>query len=330
MDSLRVSVVIPCYNAAAYLEQAVQSVLEQSREILEIIVVDDGSSDDSVAIAQRLGARVVHLSRNLGPAAARNRGIQEAHGDVIVFLDADDYWVPTHCADVVGLLEEHPECAVAFSRIHRFGAGEESVSPVFLAADTPTPALWHLLRDNIVPQSAVAVRRSMFAEHGGYDESRRHSEDYELWLRLARHAPFVCTNAVSVHYRLHAQQVSRDLELMLRTRWDVKLRFWREATRHEAPGFVQRLEDVLLNVWNDTLRGAWLTRDQKLFRAALGLHDLVPHSAPTNRRWRRRYSLAWRGWIMLSRIWELLPEPAQRFARPALTAALAPHQRRVS
>ena len=330
IESLRISVVIPCYNAAAYLEQAVRSVQNQTREVMEIIVVDDGSRDDSRAIAKRLGARVVELPGNSGPAAARNRGIEASNGDVIAFLDADDYWAPTHCADVVSLLEHHPECAVAFSRIHRFGTGEESVSPVFLAADTPTPSLWHLLRDNIVPQSAVAVRRSVFLEHGGYDEARRHSEDYELWLRLARHAPFVSTNAVSVHYRMHEQQVSRNLELMLSTRWDVKLRFWRDAARREPPGFVQRLEDVLLNVWNDTLRSAWLTRDQELFRTALALHDMVPHSAATWRRWKRRYRTAWYAWVTLSRAWERMPRGAKRLARPAIASLFAPHQRRVS
>ena len=330
MDPLRISVVIPCYNAAAYVEQAVRSAQTQTRAIVETIVVDDNSRDDSAAIAEGLGAHVVRLPVNGGPAAARNRGIREARGDVIAFLDADDYWTSTHCADVVGLLEEHPECSVAFSRIHRFGSGEESVSPVFLTADTPTPSLWHLLRDNIVPQSAVAVRREAFAKHGDYDESLRHSEDYELWLRLARHAPFVCTNAVSVHYRLHERQVSRDREVMLGTRWDVKLRFWRDATVNEAPGFVQRLEDVLLNVWNDTLRSAWLTRDEKLFRTSLALHDLVPHSAAAHRQWKRRYFVAWRAWRTLSHVWDRLPASAKQFARPAITRLFAPHRRRVS
>ena len=330
MDPLRISVVIPCYNAAAYLEQAVRSVQAQTRPVLETIVVDDGSHDAAAAIAEGLGARVVRLLHNTGPAAARNRGIRESRGEVIAFLDADDYWTPTHCSDVVGMLEDHPECSVAFSRIHRFGTGEESVSPVFLTADTPTPSLWHLLRDNIVPQSAVAVRRAAFANHGGYDESLRYSEDYELWLRLARHAPFVCTNAVSVHYRMHDSQVSRDLEVILNTRWEVKLRFWRDATLNEAPGFVQRIEDVLLNVWNDTLRSAWLTRDEPAFRTSLALHDLVPHSAATHRQWKRRYSLWWHIWLGLSRIWELLPTSTKRFARPTLSALFAPHRRRVS
>src|SRR5207253_8119843 len=103
--------------------------------------------------------------------------------------------------------ERHPECAVAFSRVRRFGQDEESLTPVIIGEDddetlTPIvipenqamPVLWHLLRGNLVPQSTVITRRSTLEENGGYDASRSLAEDYELWLRLSQSHPFVCTH----------------------------------------------------------------------------------------------------------------------------------------
>jgi glycosyltransferase involved in cell wall biosynthesis len=294
--------------------------MTQTREVDEVIVVDDGSTDDSAAIAERLGAKCIRMPRNSGPGAARNRGIAEARGEVIAFLDADDYWGRWHCEDVVVLLERHPECAVAFSRIRRFDATGETLSPAYLQENVATPLLWHLFRDNVVPQSTAVVRRAILLQHGGYDESRRHSEDYELWLRLAHDHTFVCTHTVTANYRLHAGQATRELERMLAGRWEVKHDLWQEATERESRAFVEQLEASLLSVWTATLKGAWWERDERLFRAALGLHDLIPQGAPTLRRWQRRYKLSWRAWLLLSRTWERMPGLAKDLARPVLSA----------
>jgi glycosyltransferase involved in cell wall biosynthesis len=324
VTSQSISAVIPCYNGAAFLEEAVRSAMTQTRKVDEVIVIDDGSTDDSRAIAERLGATCIRMPAHSGPGAARNRGIVSARGDVIAFLDADDYWTPTHCEDVAALLERHSDCAVAFSRIRRFDQTEESLSPVYLTEEFATPVLWHLIKDNIVPQSTAVVRRAILLQHGGYDESRWHSEDYELWLRLAQHHLFVCTNTVTASYRLHPGQATRDFERMLRGRWDVKHQFWKDAATRESRVFIRLLEASLLSVWDTTLKGAWWARDERLFLAALALHELVPHSSRARRRWQRRYGASWRAWLMLARAWDGLPGSTKNLARPTLTSLFAP------
>lgn len=323
MTRLRISAVIPCYNGAAFLEEALRSVLAQTRAPDEILVVDDGSTDDSASIARRAGATCITLAQNSGPGAARNHGISRASGDLIAFLDADDFWMPTHLADVASLLERYPESPVAFSRIHRFG-DDDLISPASIPAGAPTFMFWQLIEENIVAQSAAVVRRETLLQHGGYNAARRYSEDYELWLRLARHHSFVCTNAVTAGYRVHPQQATHDVVRMLHGRWDVKHQFWREATVDEPRAFVQQLEHLLLHVWKLTLKDAWWERDGTLLAAALSLHDLVPHSAASFRRWSWRVRLGWRPWLILGRVWERLPRPAQELVRPSLTALLGP------
>jgi glycosyltransferase involved in cell wall biosynthesis len=319
-----ISAVIPCYNTAAFLEEAVRSAMTQTRKVDEVIVIDDGSTDESRAVAERLGVVCIRMPAHAGPGAARNRGIAAARGELIAFLDADDYCAPTHCEDVASLLERHSDCAVAFSRIRRFDQAEESLSRIYLTEDFATPILWHLIKDNIVPQSTAVVRRAILLQHGGYDESRWHSEDYELWLRLSQHHLFVCTNTVTASYRLHPGQATRDLESMLRGRWGVKHQFWQDATTRESAVFVRRLEAALLSVWDATLKAAWWARDDRLFLAALALHELVPGSVATRKRWLRRYGTSWRAWVMLGRAWDGLPGSTKNFARPVLASLFSP------
>ena len=322
---LRISAVIPCHNGAEFLAEAIRSVQAQTRPVQELIVVDDASMDDSAEIAERLGARVIRMPNNVGPSASRNRGIREARGDVVAFLDADDYWMPEHCARVVPLLEAYPQCAVAFSRIRFVGDDDGApASPIHLPDDTPSWVLWRLIRENILTQSAAIVRRATLQQHGGYDESRRYSEDYELWLRLARDTQFVCTNAITVSYRLHPHQVSRDRARMVQGGWDVRYHFWKEACLNESREFVARLESLLSSMWNATLSSAWWTRNEDLFIAALALHERIPNCADVYKRWLRRYRLSWGGWVMLSKTWERLPRPTKEFAKPKLRAIFAP------
>jgi glycosyltransferase involved in cell wall biosynthesis len=187
-----VSVVIPSYNAATYLPQALASIRTQLRAPDEIVVVDDGSTDDSPELARRAGARVLRTPTNGGPAAARNLGIREARGDVVAFLDADDLWEPTHLAVLLQLLERHPSAVLAFSRERRIG-GWEGEHPRVLPENEAVDAFWPLLRKNFIPQMGVVARRDALSAVGGYDESMRYAEDYDLWLRLALRFPFLCT-----------------------------------------------------------------------------------------------------------------------------------------
>src|SRR5687768_8248493 len=116
-----VSVVIPCHNGEAFLEETLLSVRAQLRQPDEIIVVDDASTDGSAEIARRLGATCIPTGVNVGLPAARNFGIRHARGSLIALLDADDVWLPDHLRSVVDLLERHPETGVGFGRVRLFG-----------------------------------------------------------------------------------------------------------------------------------------------------------------------------------------------------------------
>ncbi len=311
-----VSVVIPSYNSARYLAQAVGSVRAQRRPVDEIIVVDDCSGDDSARLAVTLGASCLSTGRNSGPARARNVGVGAARGDVIAFLDADDWWDPGHTEAIIGLLDRFPEAGVAFSRIRRCGAwtGE---SARFIPASQPMDVFWVQLRDNIVPQMAVAVRRDALLAAGGYDEAMRWAEDYDLWLRLARrHVPFVCTHEVTANYRGHDSQATEQPLELIRGAYEARQRVYRSVLA-EDPDTAGRVADELRRVWERLLRQAWRSRDPAFYALAIDLGDLVPGGAAIQRRWRRARVL-WPGWLAATRLWDRIPPKARRALRAPL------------
>ena len=311
-----ISVVIPCYNSAAYLGEAIGSVRAQRRTVDEIIVVDDGSSDNSRDLATSLGARCLSTGRNGGPARARNLGVRAARGDVIAFLDADDWWEPGHVEAVVGLLDRFPEAGVAFSRVRRCGAWSGE-SARFIPQNQPMDVFWISLRDNIVPQMAVAARRDALLAAGGYDESMRYAEDYDLWLRLARrHVLFVCTHQVTANYRgHHTQATGRPLEL-IRGSYEARRRLL-TSVQAEDPERANRMAGEMRAVWGRLMKQAWRSRDAGFFSLALGLGDLVPGAQQVQRRWRRARAL-WPAWVAATRLWDRVPPRLQRGLRAPL------------
>jgi hypothetical protein len=179
-DRPRVSVVIPCFNCGPYLEQTVDSVLEQTLDGIEVIIVDDGSTDDSVAVARRLieehpGASIRLLEqRNSGhPGYTRNTGVLRAGAEYVLCLDADDMLAPTFLETSVGALDAHPDAGFAYTDQQHFGAVNTSV-PV-LDYDFRT-----LTRLNIVGVASV-FRRSVWEEVGWFETHRRY-EDWDFWI----------------------------------------------------------------------------------------------------------------------------------------------------
>ena len=216
---------------------------------------------------------------NVGPGAARNHGIAATTGELVAFLDADDYWMPTHVEDVAGLLERYPESAVAFSRIRRFGE-EELIAPEHVPEGPPSNMFWQLIEENIVAQSSAVVRRDILVRNGRYDATLRYSEDYDLWLRLARRYPFVCTSAVTACYRVHPNQASRNVTQMVLGRWRVKNHFWSVAKTKETPAFVEQLETQMLSRLAYGLQSAWDERNE----AQCAQHWQCANSSPTAQR----------------------------------------------
>lgn len=216
-----VSVVMPAYNAAPYLEAAIRSVLEQDYPAVELIVVDDGSSDGTPEFAAGFGERVrVLCQQNAGPAAARNRGMAAARGELVAFLDADDVWLPGKLRAQVDYLRDHPEVGVVYGGFLRWSAapdGSFGPPPVPPGADPGEPLVreqsgWiytGLLFDNIVHVITAMLRKPVIDRLGGFDETLRTGEDYDFWLRASRLFQAAKLNRTLAWYRLHAASTTR-------------------------------------------------------------------------------------------------------------------------
>jgi len=187
------SVVIPAYNAAETLAEAIESVLAQTCQDFEIVVVDDGSSDDTAAVAASFtDPRVrVYSQPNAGPSAARNLGIAHAAGEYVSSLDSDDLWLPDYLAEMGRALREHPQAQFAYTHAwildERSGRFRETPTAAWHQPHTPLlepeEFLVACLKRNCV--NAATIHRDVFERVGGYDPSLSHGEDWELWLRIA-------------------------------------------------------------------------------------------------------------------------------------------------
>ena len=182
-----VSVVIPTYNRAVFLKEALASVLAQTYRPLEVIVVDDGSTDETPRLITRYPV-VYHRKAKGGPASARNRGILFSKGELIAFLDSDDLWLPEKVEKQVAFFERHPqEVAVQPEEIWI-----KNGRRLFPKAKhrKPNGYFFHrAVKLCVVSPSGIMLRRKVFEEIGLFDEAFPVCEDYELWLRLAVRYP---------------------------------------------------------------------------------------------------------------------------------------------
>lgn len=303
---MTIAAIIPCRNGGAFLDEALASVHAQSLAVDEIIVVDDGSTDDSVQIARAAGATVLSTPSPRGGAAARNLGWRHARSDLLAFLDADDRWLPHHCATVAALLDAHPTVVLGFGGAERVGLSRGRFNPV-LPNGVPVDARIESAIWCVVPQMAVIIRRAALEAVGGYDESLTVSQDFELFARLSRLGPFIGAPEITAEYRQHPTQVTRtkSREIMVacarvRARSLAALR--REASAEE----VAEAEGRIRQIWLADLRGAWRNGDRATFDALVEA-AATPRAADAQiRRWRRRGRWGWRPYHALRRVWNLL------------------------
>lgn len=190
-----ISVILPTYNRAGYLERSMASVLAQRRPCGELIVVDDGSTDETPALVARLAAkspipvRSLH-QENRGAAAARNTGIGAARGEFIAFLDSDDWWLPHKLAVQAAALQANPGRLIAHTREIWFRHGQRVNQKK--KHDPPDGDIFlPSLAMCVVGMSTVMARRQLFERYGLFDETLPCCEDYELWLRVGAHEPFL-------------------------------------------------------------------------------------------------------------------------------------------
>jgi glycosyltransferase involved in cell wall biosynthesis len=214
-----VSIIIPVYNSAAYIEDAVRSAVEQDYENKELIVVDDGSTDSTPDILKSFGDQIIVLSqKNAGPAAARNHGLRRATGTYVAFLDSDDYWVPEKLRRQIDYLEKRPDIGAVYSRWKRWLADEGGgfrLPPISPVSEPPAIAQgdsgWiytHLLFDCRLLTSSVVLRKSIIDCIGKFDETLLRGQDYDYWLRLSRVTEIHKLDQELVLYRIHGDNIA--------------------------------------------------------------------------------------------------------------------------
>ncbi|MBJ6723684.1 glycosyltransferase [Geomesophilobacter sediminis] len=213
-----VSVVIPCYNSARFIAQAVESVLGQKYPNLELIVVDDGSTDDTERVLEAYRGRLTYLRQpNAGPAAARNRGIAQARGEYVAFLDADDLWLPEKTAQQVARIHGEQAIGLVYGRFANFSNESGELLSV-LPEVTPSGALFdQILQKSFIALPSVLVRREVLAEVGGFDEELLTAEDTNLWLKIARRHRIEAVPEIVFHRRLHGDNLSDRVDIRVGT-----------------------------------------------------------------------------------------------------------------
>jgi glycosyltransferase involved in cell wall biosynthesis len=211
-----VSVIIPCYKQAGFLSDAIESVLAQTHPHVEIIVVDDGSPDDTSDVALRYpGVRCIR-QRNQGLSAARNTGIRESTGDFLVFLDADDRLIPNALETGLKSFRRNPDAAVVVGK-HRVISAEGLPVPTAELLTVEKDHFVELLRGNckIACPASVMYQRRVFDDIKGFNTSLKAAEDYDLYLRIAQKFAMACHRNVVAEYRHHGDSMSSNQKLML-------------------------------------------------------------------------------------------------------------------
>jgi glycosyltransferase involved in cell wall biosynthesis len=208
----KVSVIIPAYNAMTYLPATMESLLQQTFTDFEVLVIDDGSSDNTAAWVTQIRSRRVQLisQPNQGMCAARNQGIALAQGEYIAFLDADDLWHPTKLAKQVSCLDDRPEVGLVYTwtaLIDRLG---KPTGRIF-ASHAESDVWQQLVQRNITESgSSPMVRRCCFETVGVFDPNLPHAGDWDMCLRIAARYPFQVIKEPLVYYRQYSNSMSKN------------------------------------------------------------------------------------------------------------------------
>ena len=239
-----VSIVVPTYNRAGFVETAIMSVLEQDYSALELIVVDDGSSDETPAVLERIAEHADPQRfrwlrhENAGQAESINRGFEQAGGELLGYLSSDDYLLPGAIARLVAAAEQHPDAAVAYSSFYVIDEADQRTDTVVCLQHTFVDSLrWSLC----IPGVAALMRRSCYERIGGWDPSLRYAPDFDWWLK-AGDVEFVLVPEPGGAWRAHGGSITMgDFGLEeVRKRLDERLRMLdRIYARPDLPAQLQ-------------------------------------------------------------------------------------------
>ena len=212
MGTPHVSVVIPVYNGVNFLKEAVESVFAQTYTDYEILIVDDGSTDDTPAVVASLGSRVRYFRKpNGGVATALNRGIREMRGCWFAWLSHDDLWMPRKLEKQVEFLNAHPDVSACYTDFRVIDGAGTALRDVRTPWYPRAQALRCLFSSSYIGGSTMLVGKRCFDELGAFDESLRTTQDAEMWLRVQRRFEIGRVGEVLIAQRVHAGQGSQTI-----------------------------------------------------------------------------------------------------------------------
>lgn len=208
-----VSVVIPAFNGAKYLGETIESILAQTYRPIEILVVDDGSTDATAEVAQRFGEPVRYIrQQNAGTAAARNRAIAESRGEFIALLDQDDLWVPHKLERQIPRFSEDPRIGLVFAGIEFFDTKSGKITATYFPGDEL--GLCDLLAHVVLPVQTILFRRTALEKIGPFDTTLGGTDDWDIGIRMAAEYRMVGVNEILGRVRLHDTQQGRNTDRM--------------------------------------------------------------------------------------------------------------------
>jgi len=209
-DAATVAVIIPTFNQARFLAEAIMSVLAQTRPANEIIVVDDGSTDEPANVVSRFQKVQLIRQGNRGPSAARNAGLRCCKASHIVFLDADDRLLPTALETGLRCIAQQPDCGFVYGALRTISENGHPIESNFFIPVTGDPHL-AFIRQNLIAMPAVALyRRDCLLAVKGWDETMRRCEDHDIYLRMAQRYPIVSHPDLVAEYRQHGENTSQN------------------------------------------------------------------------------------------------------------------------
>ncbi len=212
---VKVSVIIPAYNRGHFIAETIDSALAQTYQDYEIIVVDDGSTDNTKEAVEHYGNKVRYFyQENRGQAAAQNFAARQAKGEYLALLDADDVWFPEKLEKQVPVLDQNPDLGFVCTETFAYENGKKLYH--WKKPEGKTESFQSIFEGNFIINATVLIRKDCFLTVGGFDEKLRTTQDLDLWLRLSRKYKFRYLNIPLVKYRLHAQNLHKNAKQKLK------------------------------------------------------------------------------------------------------------------
>lgn len=261
-DRPTVAVVIPTFNQARFIADAITSVLAQTRSADEIIVVDDGSTDNPADVVARFPTVQFIRQDNRGPSGARNTGLRGSQATYILFLDADDRLLPTAIEAGLTFIHSRPDCGFVYGGYRHISEAGEPTSPDRVRPIDGDCYLALLRGNRIVMHATVLYRRDCVVAAGGFDETLWRAEDYDLYLRMAQRYPVASHSTIVAEYRRHGQNASRNSVEQLKVvrklfdRWDAVTdaagrAALREGRKKEESYYIYAMLDEVRSHWSN-------------------------------------------------------------------------------